>query len=141
MTLPDALLQVRKRVWRRWQTFYKEENWSSQNRYYTANKLPRTKPLYTEHKLGATEMIIVAKIISGHVATKEVMKRWGLTEDDQCEKCQVAESLEHVLYECPEYEDSRRNVKEGRHEEWILSTRTNELRELVSFINETKTNV
>jgi hypothetical protein len=43
-----------------------------------------------------------------------VIKRWGLTEDDQCEKCQAVENLEHILYEYPEYEDSRRrNVKDG----------------------------
>jgi ribonuclease HI len=142
LTLDDALLQIRKRVWDKWKRHYVAESRNSRNEYYVANTVPRRRPWYEGHALSATDVITVSRIRSGHVATKNTLRKWGLVDDDQCQHCRVEEDLEHIMYECPLHEESRRrNLRDGHYKEWLWDACTEDLRGLAKFIKETGVNV
>ena len=50
------------------------------------------------------------QFISGHGNFKEKLKSFSLVESDLC-SCGIAESPEHILFHCTEYEEERNRLK------------------------------
>lgn len=53
-----------------------------------------------------------SQFVSGHGNFKAKLKSFNLVEDDRCTHCRELETSQHVLMECPFYEEERRELKE-----------------------------
>ena len=41
-------------------------------------------------------------VISGDIFSKERMCRFGMVEDNRCERCELAETIKHIQWDCAE---------------------------------------
>jgi ribonuclease HI/exonuclease III len=103
------------------------------------------KRLFT---LTRNQASLIMQIRTGHIPLNFFLRRIGKLDSDKCLKCeanpnnvQVAETVNHYLFECQEYGDARRNLvaKIGRSRFTIpkMMKNTNHMKALVTFINRT----
>jgi hypothetical protein len=109
---------------------------TSTNRYYDNVREPLKRPWYEAHRLTKGETITLNRVRSSHMATRRKLREWGLGEDDKCTRCGEPEDLDHVLYDCTQLEDLRRDhpFEAEHHTTWMWRARTEKLRELTTFI-------
>ncbi|KAK2724008.1 hypothetical protein QYM36_002373 [Artemia franciscana] len=55
---------------------------------------------------------IIFRMRTGHARTKNMLKRWNMTDSSDCNVCGVEENLQHIIMECKKYETARSRLKE-----------------------------
>uniref|UniRef100_A0A8C6T7D5 Hexosyltransferase n=1 Tax=Neogobius melanostomus TaxID=47308 RepID=A0A8C6T7D5_9GOBI len=65
---------------------------------------------------GRKEEVVHSRLRLGHTGFRKTLFLMGKVESENCDMCDVPESVEHVLMECRKYERQRRILRDRMHE-------------------------
>lgn len=98
---------VKKMIVKEWQKRWDE---SIKGRFYY-NIQKEVSNSWVNKELGRKEERALDRLRIGHSSLNEHLLRLGKHEDGKCEKCKVAETVEHYLLKCEKYEEQRRKME------------------------------
>lgn len=142
LTLSDAIRLGKSETWEDWKLAYQNTSTEKGTWHFGFMEEPGQKIWFHGLDLNSEEIIILNRIRTGHTNTKERRFKWGWEDDDSCDYCDEKEDLEHLLYYCPRYNTIRAEhtvLEYCKPLKNILKENNEiELREIVSFIKQTK---
>lgn len=106
-TLQDLLNIFKTEALNTWQDQYTLISSEKGKFHFEHAKQISLKPWFKEMQFDTLDTIILSRIRSGHMTTKDRLAKWNLIPNDRCDECSVTENFEHLLYECPTYQSVR----------------------------------
>ncbi|XP_074033340.1 uncharacterized protein [Leptinotarsa decemlineata] len=101
----------RERTMKRWQ-----KEWEDHGRAQWTKVLIPEVELWAETKHKKTDYYFT-QFLTGHGAFKKYTEMIGKTEDGRCEECGRRDIPNHVVFECPRYENERNTMEKEVGEE------------------------
>ncbi|XP_053691581.1 uncharacterized protein LOC128740095 [Sabethes cyaneus] len=107
ITKEDLILSLKNENACLWNERYKEI--SKEKGVYHFKILPdiKLKPWFHHICLPTDLTIIISRIRTGHLATKDRLYKWGLVAKENCDTCNTQENILHILHDCPKYNSQR----------------------------------
>lgn len=135
----DSKKLLAKEMNAQWQKAYDED--CKGNKYKIISPSITDKPWYHKCDLEAKSVKIINRLISNHSFDKRWLHRFGKADTEICEKCNLKETAEHVVFECKTYEESRGKFTHlssiaNIENLWKYKDKSKALNEIVSFYNE-----
>ena len=142
LTMDDAMKVAEKESWDDWRREFDKTSEEKGKWYKNLQQQPRKKIWFKDLILTVKEIRTLSRIRSGHMLTKDRKASWRWEETELCEWCEETENIEHILYECPRYNNIRskfdaleycKSLKEIFEQECDLS-----MSQIVQFLEEAK---
>lgn len=106
-TLQDLLNILRTETENIWQDQYSLISADKGKFHFEHAKQTSLKPWFKNMHFETLDTIMLSRIRSGHMTTKDRLAMWNLIPNDRCDLCSVTEDLWHLLYDCPKYHSIR----------------------------------
>lgn len=102
-TLQDLINILKMETVTIWQDQYTQISSDKGKFHFEYAKNITLKPWFKHFNFETLDTIMLSRIRSGHMATKDRLAKWNLIPNDRCDDCSITEDLEHLLYDCPNY--------------------------------------
>lgn len=102
-TLPDLLNILKNETLNIWQEQYSLISTEKGKFHFEHSKQISSKPWFQNMHFETLDTIMLSRIRSGHMITKDRLAKWKLTPNDRCDLCSETEDISHLLYDCPKY--------------------------------------
>ncbi|XP_058827461.1 uncharacterized protein LOC131687396 [Topomyia yanbarensis] len=140
ITQGDAIILCQKEVLNEWTKEYKLISNTKGRWHHKIMENPGRNCWSKDLILSSEQKKILNRIRSRHTCTKERRALWGLELDECCEMCIEREDLNHSLYHCPKYNNTRIKFNALEYmkplEEIFLENCEESMKQICNFIKE-----
>lgn len=145
ITKDDLLLNLKIETTCIWNQRYKLISEEKGTYHYSIMQDVSLNPWFRDMTLSSRDTIIINRLRTGHLATKDRLYSWGLISSYKCDTCDVTEDIMHILHQCPKFDMLRSKYpmlvqKETLHE-ILTSTNVKKIKDIASFLGETGINI
>lgn len=138
LTLGDAVILAKKTIWQKWTKKYISTTKGA--KHFEFAKEPMNRPWCKGLQMTTEEKIVLSRIRSNHCMTKDRRFKWRWEDNELCDLCDEVEDLEHTLYHCIRWLNTRAKAKVLENRKPIARIfedhKIDELKSIVQFLKD-----
>ncbi|XP_075150808.1 uncharacterized protein LOC142224915 [Haematobia irritans] len=108
-TIKDAITRIEEQLWNEWSAEYAAIAVRADSHYFKIFPNTLRRPWFDGKGLYPAIVKTLNRILSNHCFCKSTLADMGVFDTNECERCGVAETANHIIFQCDKYLMQRRH--------------------------------